>query len=118
MLESARQAKPRDLVRRMSGDVRAAETDGAAAAIDAADAIEHAGLASAVGADQRKQLARNNGKRHVLQHAQAAKAQTQMGDLEVSHTTSATGDIASQPGMSGARRLRGQGRIPVRLCCS
>ncbi len=33
-------------------------------------------------------------KRHVVEHGQAAEAQAQMLDLELSHTTSATGDIA------------------------
>ena len=57
VLEGARDAEPRDLVRRAAGDVLAAEADRAAAAIDAADAVEHAGLAGAVRADQREQLA-------------------------------------------------------------
>ena len=50
--------EPGDGVRRQAGDVAAAETDAALAAIDAADAVQHAGLAGAVGADQREQLAR------------------------------------------------------------
>ena len=58
VLEGAGEAEPRDFVRRAAGDVLAAETDRAAAAIDAADAVEHAGLAGAVRADQREQLAR------------------------------------------------------------
>ncbi len=58
VLERAREPEPRDLVRRAAGDVLAAEADRAVAAIDAADAVEHAGLAGAVRADQRQQLAR------------------------------------------------------------
>ena len=45
------------------------------AAIDAADAVEHAGLAGAVRADQREQLARLDRERHVVEHGEAAEAQ-------------------------------------------
>ena len=45
------------------------------AAVDAADAVEDAGLAGAVGADQREQLARLDRKRDAVQHRQAAEAQ-------------------------------------------
>ena len=62
-------------VRRASGNILAAESDGAAAAIDAADAVERAGLAGAVGADQSEQFARGNRKRHVVEHGQAAETQ-------------------------------------------
>ena len=75
VLERSREAEPRDLMRRTPGNVLAAETDGAAAAIDAADAVERAGLAGAVGADQREQLARGDRKRHVVEHGQAAETQ-------------------------------------------
>ena len=75
VLECARQAETRDFVRRTPGNVLAAEADGAAAAIDAADTVERAGLAGAVGADQREQLARGDRKRHVVEHAQAAETQ-------------------------------------------
>jgi hypothetical protein len=76
VLECAGETEPRDFVRRAPGNVFAAETNGTAPAIDAADAVERAGLAGAVGADQREQLARANLKRHVLEHGQAAKTQT------------------------------------------
>ena len=33
-------------------------------------------------------------KRHVVEHGQAAETQAQMLDVKLSHTTSATGDIA------------------------
>ena len=56
----------------------AAESDRAAAAVDAADAIEHAGLAGAVRADQREQFAGLDRERHVVEHGQAAEAQAQM----------------------------------------
>src|SRR6187549_2490580 len=75
VLERAGETEPGNLVRRASGNVLAAETDGAAAAIDAADAVERAGLAGAIRADQRKQLARGNRKRYVVKHGQAAEAQ-------------------------------------------
>ena len=57
VLERARDAKPRDLVRRSGRYVLAAKPDAALAAIDAADAVEHAGLAGAVRTDQRQQFA-------------------------------------------------------------
>src|SRR6185503_3688026 len=91
VLERAGETEPGNLVRRASGNVLAAETDGAAAAIDAADAVERAGLAGAIRADQRKQLARGNRKRYVVKHGQAAETQAQMSNIELSHTTSATG---------------------------
>ena len=72
----------------------AAEADRAVAAIDAADAIEHAGLAGAVRADQREQFAAPDRKRHAVQHQEAAEPQRQRLDLELSHTTSGYGDIA------------------------
>ena len=72
----------------------AAETDLALAAVDAAHAIEHAGLAGAVRADQRKQFARFDRERDAVEHGQAAEAQRQAIDLELSHTISGCGDIA------------------------
>ncbi len=75
VLERSREAESRDLMRRTPGNVLAAETDGAAAAIDAADAVERAGLAGAVRANEREQLARGNRKRHVVEHGQAAETQ-------------------------------------------
>src|SRR5581483_489411 len=116
VLEGPREAEPRDLVRRAPRDVGVAEADGAAAAVDAADAVEHAGLAGAVRADQREQLARRNRERHVLEHGKAAETQAQARNLKLSHTTSATGDIASPPGTSVAHRPPGRGRIPARPC--
>ena len=59
------------------------------AAVDAADAVENAGLAGAVRADQREQFAGLGRKRHAVQHGQAAKTQAQMLDRKLSHTTSA-----------------------------
>ena len=73
MLERARKPEPRDVVRRAAGDVLASEADCAAAAIDAADAIEHAGLAGAVRPDQREQFAGLDRERHVVEHGQPAK---------------------------------------------
>ena len=64
------------------------------AAIDAADAVEHAGLAGAVRADQREQLALLDAQRHAVEHLQAAEAQAQRVDLKLSHTTSGYGGIA------------------------
>src|SRR5689334_6378614 len=53
VLEGAGDAEPRYLMRRKTGDVAPAEADYPGAAIDAADAVEHAGLAGTVRADQR-----------------------------------------------------------------
>ena len=65
VLEGAGQTQPRDLVRLAPGDLAAAKADAAFAAVDAADAIEHAGLAGAVRPDQREQLAGVHRKRHA-----------------------------------------------------
>jgi hypothetical protein len=65
VLERAREPEPRDLVRRAAGDVVAAQADRALAAVDAAHAIEHAGLAGAVRADEREQLAGLHRERHA-----------------------------------------------------
>ncbi len=72
----------------------AAEADAALAPIDAADAVEGAGLAGAVGADQREQLRRLDGERDAVEHGEAAEAQAEVLDLQLSHTTSGCGGIA------------------------
>ena len=94
VLERAGDAEPGDGARRQAGDVAAAKADAALAAIDAADAVEHAGLAGAVGADQRQQLGRLDRQRDAIEHRQAAEAQAQLLDLELSHTISGCGGIA------------------------
>ena len=66
----------------------------AVALVDAVDAVEGAGLAGAVGADQREQLARLDRERQALQHGEAAEAQVQVLDLQLSHTTSGCGGTA------------------------
>jgi hypothetical protein len=58
VLERSRKPEPCDLVRLAAGDVVAAKTDLSRATVDAAHAIEHAGLARTVRANKRKQLAR------------------------------------------------------------
>ena len=94
VLERARHAEPRDLARRAPGDRLAAKADSARPAIDAADAVEHAGLAGAVRADQRKQLALLDAQRDAVEHLQAAEAQAQRVDFKLSHTISGYGDTA------------------------
>ncbi len=94
VLEGAREAEPRDLVRLAAGNVRAAEVDFSLAPIDAAHAVEHAGLAGAVRPDQREQLAGVDRERHAVEHREAAETKRQAVDLELSHTTSGCGDIA------------------------
>src|SRR5664279_2400573 len=94
VLERARDAKPCDLVRRSSDYIFTAEKDGALAAINAANTVQHAGFSGAVRADQRQQFSRIGGKRNATEHHEAAKSQLQRFDLELSHTTSDCGDIA------------------------
>ena len=94
MLEGAGDAEPRDLVRRAAGDILAAKADRALAAIEPADAVEHAGLAGAVRPDQRQQLAALDRKRDVVEHDEAAEPERQRVDLKLSHTISGCGDIA------------------------
>ena len=94
VLERARDAEARHRARRQRGDVLAAKADAALALVDAADAVEDAGLAGAVGADQREQLAGLDGERQPVQHGEAAEAQGQVLDLQLSHTTSGCGGTA------------------------
>jgi hypothetical protein len=94
VLERAGEPEPGDLVRRKPGDVVLAKADRAAAAIEAADAVEHRRLAGAVRADQRQKLARGGRERHVVEHDQPAEPQGEALDRELSHTTSGSGDIA------------------------
>ena len=97
VLERARQPEPRHRVRPGAGDVAALEQDAAAARpVDAADAVEDAGLARAVGTDQRQQLAGADRERHIRQHAQAAEGQRQPLDAErdLSHTSAGCGGTA------------------------
>ena len=56
--------------------------------------LKRAGLAGAVGADQREQLRRLDGERYAVEHGQAAEAQAEIVDLQLSHTTSGCGGIA------------------------
>ena len=81
-------------MRRATEDVGVAEPDRAVAAINATDAIERACLAGAVRADQREQFARLDRERDIVEDSQAIEAQAQMLNVKLSHTTSATGDIA------------------------
>ena len=94
VLERACEPEPGDLVRLPARDVAAAKADLAFAMVDAAHAVEHAGLAGAVGADQGEQLARCHRERHAVEHRQAAEAQREPVDLELSHTISGCGDTA------------------------
>src|SRR5271166_7053273 len=89
VLECPSKTKPGDLVRRTADELCPAKTDRAAAAIDAADAVDHACLAGAVRSDQREQLAGRDCERNVLEHSQTAEVQAQVLNAELSHTTSA-----------------------------
>ena len=83
-------------VRPLAGDALAVEVDLAAAgAVDAADAVEHRGLAGAVGPDQREQLAAPRGERHVVEHLQAAERERDARpSAELSHTSGGCGGTA------------------------
>ena len=82
VLERAREAEPRDRRAAPAPVIScAAKADRAVAAVDAADAVEHAGLAGAVRADQREQLAGVDRERHAVEHDEAAEAQRQVLDL-------------------------------------
>ena len=94
VLERAGEAEPRDLVRRAAGDVLAAKADRAVAAVEAADAVEHAGLAGAVRPDQGEQLAGVHRERDAVEHDQPAEAKREAVERELSHTTSGCGDTA------------------------
>ena len=66
-------------------------------AVDAADAIEHRGLAGAIGADQRLQFAGLNGKTDVAQHRKAAEGQAHAVNSQsraFSHTSAFSSHIA------------------------
>src|SRR5215470_15350041 len=58
VLERAAEAEPGDFGRRKPRNVAPSETNAAGAGIEPADAVENAGLASAVRADQREEFTR------------------------------------------------------------
>ena len=94
VLERAGEAELRDLVRRPSRDILVAKADRAVAAIDAADAVEHAGLAGAVRPDERHELALVDRERDLVEHDEPAEPQGERLDRKLSHTTSGSGDTA------------------------
>ena len=94
VLKGAGDAQARQFVRRQAGDVAAAKAYGALPAINAADAVEHAGLAGAIRPDQRQKLAALDRERDPIEHDQAAKAQLQILDRQFSHTICDCGDTA------------------------
>ena len=94
VLEGAGKPEPRDLVRLAARDILAQKADRPFAVVDAAHAVEHAGLAGAVRPDQRQELARLGRERDLVEHHQPAEPQGEALDRELSHTTSGSGDIA------------------------
>ena len=94
VLEGAGDPEPRHLMRRQAGDVAPAEADRACAAIDAADAVEHARLAGAIRPDQRQKLRALHRKRDAVEHDEAAEPQPQILDRKLSHTISGCADTA------------------------
>src|SRR5215470_3610496 len=88
MLEGARDPEPRDGMRRAAGKLLPAETDRPAATVEAADAVEDAGFAGAVRADQREQLAWLDREGDAVEHDKATEAQGEPLDLDLSHTIS------------------------------
>src|SRR5215831_16221287 len=73
VLERSRKPEPCDLVRLAAGDGVAAKTDLSLAAVDAADAIEHAGLARAVRANERDKLAPAHAERDAVKTVRPPK---------------------------------------------
>src|SRR5262249_46540701 len=94
VLERSRKPEPCDLVRLAAGDGVAAKPDLSLATVDAAHAIEHAGLAPAVRTNKREQLARCHGERDAAKHSQAAEAWGEAVGFQRSHPISGCGDIA------------------------
>jgi len=92
VLESARNAQPCDAVRLVARDVARVERDAPCAwAIDAADAVQDRGLAGAVRADQREQLAGPRLERHAVQHLQAAEGERHGLDAQTGAFTHTSG---------------------------
>src|SRR5262249_15156166 len=85
MLEGAGYPETGDLMWRLAVDILLTQPDCALAAIDAADAVEHAGLAGAVRADQGEQLTGLDMQRYLSQHGQSAEPQRQALDRKLSH---------------------------------
>jgi hypothetical protein len=94
VLEGAGDAEPGDGARRAAGDVLSAEGNASLSMVDAADAVEHAGLAGPVRPDQREQLGRLDGERDTIEHNEPTEAQAQALDFELSHTISGFGGTA------------------------
>ena len=94
VLERACNPQPGHCTRRQARNVMTAEADATLTLVDAVDTVQGAGLAGAVGADEREKLARLDGERHTLQHRETAEAQVQAFDVELSHTTSGFGGTA------------------------
>ena len=83
VLERAGNAPLGRRVRRRLRDLRPVEDDRTVArVVGAGDAVEKAGLARAVWADDGKKLARLDGERNVVQRDDAAEPQRQIADLE------------------------------------
>src|SRR4051812_27495700 len=83
VLEGARDAHPRPRRRPQPRHVLSGEDHAPALGpVDPADAVEQAGLARAVRADDGGDGAARNGKAHVLQRADAAEAQAELRNFE------------------------------------
>ena len=83
VLKGAGNAQPRDLVRRLLGQAQGALWPGVVdhargGRVDAADQVEHGGLASAVGADQGEDLAALDVEADLVHGQHAAKAHAQV----------------------------------------
>src|SRR3954464_6970723 len=95
VLERARDAGSRNGVRRRTGDALAVEQHLAAGrTVDSADAIEHAGLACPIGPDQREKLSGLDPEGHSVEYLQPAESEPHVAQLELSHTSGASGGIA------------------------
>src|SRR3954469_4097660 len=95
VLESMRNAGSRHGVPRRTGDAPAGEQHRAAGrTVDTADAIQHAGLACPIGPDQREKLSGLDPEGYSVEYLQPAESEPHVAQLELSHTSGASGGIA------------------------
>jgi len=86
-----REATRDDLVRAEPGDQAAVELDGALRRLDEpGDRTQRRGLAGAIRADQRDDLALLDGERHALERMDPTVVDVEIGDLEERHQLAAS----------------------------
>ena len=111
VLEGARDPEPRDVVRFDADDIVPLKTDAPRGrTVEAADAVEHARLARTVRPDQREELATLHEQRNVVEDDEAAEAERDVLDRQLSHTTAGCAGTASLAGSCAARPPTARGR--------